>query len=81
MKSQENRILLRAVDECGSVHRWWLEPRAGWHCDLGCPRPWMLVDWALPRGFALDRVKFCRSKNEFLSQFFSVRLQRTAGEA
>ena len=76
MKTSDPRILLRAVDECGSVHRWWLEPRAGWQ-TIACPRPWQLTDWATPRGYALDRIRFENSKNAFSNQFFAVRIVRT----
>lgn len=76
-----DRILLRCADECGSIHSWWLEPRAGWHFLVG-HRPEDFRDWSLPRGYALDRIKFASNKGAFAHQFFSVRVQRTAaGEA
>ena len=79
-KTPTDRILLRCFDECGSVHSWWLEPRAGWHPLVG-HRPEDFRDWSLPRGYALDRIKFGTGRGAFAHQFFFVRIQRTiAGE-
>ena len=76
MKTSDPRILLRCSDECGSVHRWWLEPRAGWHFLNGC-RPDAFRDWSLPKGYALDRVRFPSLNSACNLGQFSVRVVRT----
>lgn len=77
MRMAKERMLLRAKDECGSVHRWWIEHRAGWHFLHG-PKPWLFGSWELPKGYTVDLVKFPNDAVARLFGGFCIRIKKEA---